>query len=320
LRKALKKLEILVVQDSFMSDTALVADVVFGASTWSEKEGCYTNSERRCNYAQKAVEPLGDSKSDLDIVLEFSKYFEDKHELLFSDIKTPKDVFEEMKRVSKGRLCDYSGMDYEKIMNLGGIQWPCNDEYPNGKKRLYTDEMRCNSANGKANLIVADWIPLSEDISKGYPIMLNTGRTVEQFHTRTKTGTIGILDALAPEAWIDISPLDAKKLIVSSGDRISISSNRGVVDNLVVKITQTVREGSVFIPFHYNTQLINNVTLAEFDPKSFEPNYKQCAIQLHSSKKPHGIELKEVEISGYLEGVKVYVDEEIEIKEVERVG
>ena len=110
LRKALKKLDILVVQDAFMSDTAQIADVVFAAATWSEKEGCYTNSERRCNYAKKAVEPLGNSKADFDIIKAFSKYFGDKHDLLFRDLNTPKEVFEEIKRVSKGQLCDYSEM------------------------------------------------------------------------------------------------------------------------------------------------------------------------------------------------------------------
>ncbi|MDQ7046983.1 MAG: molybdopterin-dependent oxidoreductase [Sulfurovum sp.] len=197
LREALKKLDILVVQDSFMSDTAQVADVVFAAATWSEKEGCYTNSERRCNYAKKAVEPLGDSKADLDIVLEFSEYFEDKHALLFKDFKTPRDVFDEIKRVSKGQLCDYSEMSYEKIEQLGGIQWPCNEKSPEGTKRLYSPDMPCKTANGKANLLPVDWKPLTEMACAGLPIILNTGRTVEQFHTRTKTGTIGILDTLS---------------------------------------------------------------------------------------------------------------------------
>jgi len=139
--------------------------------------------------------------------------------------------------------------------------------------------------------------------------MLNTGRTVEQFHTRTKTGTIGILDNLAPEAWVDINPKDATKLKVQSGDRIAISGNRGRVEDVIVKVSETVREGNVFVPFHFNEQLINAVTIPEFDPKSFEPNYKQCAVQLHSEAVPEGIAYEEVEISGYLEGVKVYEEE-----------
>ncbi len=314
LREALKKLDILVVQDAFMSDTAQIADVVFAAATWSEKEGCYTNSERRCNLAKKAVEPLGDSKADLDIVLEFSEYFEDKHELLFKDLKTPRDVFNEIKRVSKGQLCDYSAMSYEKIEQLGGIQWPCNDKAPKGTKRLYSDDMSCKTADGKANLLPVDWQPLSEMACAGLPLILNTGRTVEQFHTRTKTGTIGILDALAPEAWVDLSPKDALKLQVKSGDRIALSGTRGRVEDVIVKVSETVREGNVFVPFHFNEQLINNITIPEFDPKSFEPNYKQCAVQLHSEAVPEGIVYEEVEISGYLEGVKVY-EEEVFIKE-----
>jgi assimilatory nitrate reductase catalytic subunit len=154
-----------------------------------------------------------------------------------------------------------------------------------------------------------EWKPLSEMACAGLPLILNTGRTVEQFHSRTKTGTIGILDALAPEAWVDITPKDALKLQVKSGDRISLSGTRGKVDDVIVKVSQTIGEGSVFVPFHFNEQLINNITIPEFDPKSFEPNYKQCAVQLHSEAVPEGIVYEEVEISGYLEGVKVYADD-----------
>ena len=169
--------------------------------------------------------------------------------------------------------------------------------------------MPCKTSDGKANLLPVTWIPLSEMACKGLPLILNTGRTVEQFHTRTKTGTIGILDALAPEAWVDLNPKDAYKLQVKSGERIAISGTRGRVEDVIVKISQTVKEGNVFVPFHFNEQLINRITLAEFDPKSFEPNYKQCAIQLHSQAVPQGIIYEEIEISGYLEGVKVYKEE-----------
>ena len=301
LRSALEKLDLLVVQDAFLSDTAEVADVVFAAATWSEKEGCYTNSERRCNYAKKAVEPLGKSKSDLDIVIEFSKYFEGKYDLIFKNMNTPREVFEEMKKISRGRLCDYSGMSYELIEELGGIQWPCNEKAPGGTKRLYSEEMPCVTPDGKAQLLPLDWKPLSELACEGLPLILNTGRTVEQFHTRTKTGTIGILDALAPEAWVDLSRADAAKLEVESGDRIAISGRRGRVENVIVKVSETVREGSIFVPFHFNEQLINAVTIPEFDPKSFEPNYKQCAVQLHSEAVPEGIRYPEREVTGLIE-------------------
>ncbi|MCF6200887.1 MAG: nitrate reductase [Hydrogenimonas sp.] len=300
LRSALKKLDILVVQDSFMSDTAKEADVLFGAATWSEKTGVYTNSERRCNLAKKSVPNYKNSKSDFEIVVEFSRYFEGKYDLLFNGWSGPEDAFEEWKRVSRGRLCDYSGMSYEKIEKLGGIQWPCNDEHPEGTPRLYYEGMPTPNVEERPKFVFSEWQPLQEDVCSSFPMVLNTGRTVEQFHTRTKTGTIKILEDLAPEAWVELSQKDAKKLKVKSGDRISLSSARGRVDNVVVKVTEAVREGTVFVPFHFNAQLVNRLTQSLFDPKSFEPNYKQTAIQLHSKAVPEGIVLKEDEIAGAL--------------------
>lgn len=304
LRKTLAKLDLLVVQDAFMSDTAELADVVFSAATWGEKEGTYTNSERRCNRANKAVEPLGDTKSDFDIVLDFSKYFDGMNELLYPKWKKPLDAFNEMKILSEGQLCDYSGITYELLEEHGGIQWPCNKERPLGTTRLYTPDIAFRTKDEKAKLICADWFPMAEPISPEFPALLNTGRTVEQWHTRTKTRSIDILNDLAPESWIDINPSDAVKLKVKSGDRMAISSVRGRVEDVMVRVTQAVREGNIFVPFHYNTQLVNALTNDSFCPKSGEPNFKQTAIQLHSSEVPDGLEFKETEISGEIEHIK----------------
>ncbi len=308
LRKALAKLDILVVQDAFMSDTAAIADVVFAGATWGEKEGTYTNSERRVNRANKAVEPAGNSKSDFDIFLEFSGYFDGIKELLYPNWTKPLDAFNEWKKVSKGRLCDYSAITYELLEEHSGIQWPCTEDRPLGTKRLYSKEMDFTTADKKANLIAAHWIPIKEAISEKFPLSLNTGRTVEQWHTRTKTKSIDILNELAPEAWVDINPRDAKALHVKSGDRISISSQRGRVEDVVVKVTQTVREGSIFIPFHFNTQLVNQLTQSEFCPKSGEPNYKQTSVQLHSQEVPDGLKLQKDEIRGEIEHQKSEVE------------
>ncbi len=293
LRDALNKLDLLIVQDAFKSETVEIADVVFSAATWSEKEGTYTNSERRCNIAKKANEPLGFTKSDFNIVLEFSKYFENKNELLFKNWTKPEDAFNEWKKVSAGRLCDYSGMKYDLIEKHGGIQWPCNETFPLGKDRLYDEKMLCNTKDGKANLLVVNWEPLVEESSKEYPFILNTGRTVEQWHTRTKTKTINILNDLAPEAWVEINPKDATLLRVKNHERVHISSKRGEIKDILVKVISTVKQGSIFVPFHYNEQLINSITIDDFDAKSFEPNYKQCAVQIHSDKVPQGIQFEE---------------------------
>ena len=319
LRKTLAKLDLLVVQDAFMSDTAEIADVVFSAATWGEKEGTYTNSERRCNRANKAVEPLGDTKSDFDIVVEFSKYFEGVNELLFPEWKTPLDAFNEFKRVSKGQLCDYSGMSYELIEEHCGLQWPCNEQRPLGTKRLYSPDIPFRTKDKKANLLCLDWFAMAEPISSEFPAILNTGRTVEQWHTRTKTRSIEILDNLAPESWIDINPKDATALKVKSGDRMAISSARGRVEDVMVRVTQRVAPGTIFVPFHYNTQLVNTLTNDSFCPKSGEPNFKQTAIQLHSSEVPDGLVLQEQEISAEIEHIKSAF-EGIKLKEKESVS
>ncbi len=298
LRKTFAKLDMLVVQDAFLSDTAEVADVVFSAATWGEKEGVYTNSERRCNRTNKAVEPLGDSKSDFDIVLEFSKYFPGVHEMLFPSWTKPEDAFTEWKKVSKGQLCDYSGITYDLLEKEGGIQWPCNEERPLGTKRLYSPDIPFRTADQKAKFICGDWFPMAEAISGEFPVILNTGRTVEQWHTRTKTKTIAILNDLAPEAWVDVSPKDALKLKVKSGDRMSLSSARGRIEDVIVRVTGSVREGNVFVPFHFNEQLINTLTNESFCPKSGEPNFKQTAIQLHSKEVPDGLVMETTKISG----------------------
>ena len=319
LRKALDKLEILVVQDAFKSETALAADVVFSAATWSEKEGTYTNSERRCNYAKQAVKPAGITKSDFNIIIEFSKYFEGVHNKLFKNFHQPRDAFNEWKKLSRGRLCDYTGMTYEKIEKVGGIQWPCNKQHPNGTARLYDENMPCPTSDGKANLLPLDWQPLVENESTAFPLILNTGRTVEQWHTRTKTKSISILNDLAPEAWIEINPTNAKELEVKSGDRMAISSRRGRVENILVKESEMIRPGTIFVPFHFNEQLINKLTLADFDAKSFEPNFKQCAVQLHSQKVPQGIQYKEKEVAGSLENVVIKNEQYATIAHKDRV-
>ena len=311
LRKALKKLDLLVVQDAFMSETAEIADVIFSAATWGEKDGSYTNSERRINRAKKAVEPPAESKSDFDVIVNFSEYFEGMKQTLYSEWNTSEDAFNEWKKVSEGRLCDYSNITYEQIEETG-VQW--------GGTRLYTKEASFATDNGRANFICADWIPLNVNSPKDFPLILNTGRTVEQWHTRTKTKSIDILNSAAPEAWVEINPKDANALEVKSGDRLNISSQRGMVEQVVVKVTQTIAPGTAFVPFHFSSELINTLTPSLFCPKSGEPNYKQTAIQLHSKRVPLGIEYSEIQSAGEIaldEAKLIYTKtEEIEINNI----
>ena len=147
--------------------------------------------------------------------------------------------------------------------------------------RLYTD-LRFNRPDERAALRRVTRQPLREAPSPQSPLLLNTGRTVEHWHTRTKTGRIPILEGLAPEAWLEIHPEDAHELGVRSGDLVRVSSARGAVDGLRARVTAVVRPGEVFIPFHWDERCANRLTSGEFDPISREPNYKQCSVRVEA--------------------------------------
>jgi len=279
---ALSRLELLVVQDGFETPTTAIADVVLPAAIWGEKDGTYTNSERRVSRVRAAVAPPGDARPDFDVFLAVAERWGCRDEL-FRGGQGPADAFEEWRVVSAGRPCDYSGITYDRIDAVGGVQWPCPSDDPAvplaGTPRLYTDR-RFNRPDERAALRSVTRQPLQQAPGREYPLLLNTGRTVEHWHTRTKTGRIPILEGLAPEAWLEIHPDDARTVGVRSGDLVRVTSSRGAVDRLRARVTQIVRPGEVFIPFHWDERCANRLTTDECDPISREPNYKQCAVRV----------------------------------------
>jgi assimilatory nitrate reductase catalytic subunit len=282
LEQALASLEFLVVQDGFHpTPTSERADLVLPAAIWGEKDGTYTNSERRVSKVNRAVDPPGDARADFDIFLDVAAELGCRDEL-FPGWTSSSDAFDEWKRVSKGRLCDYSGMSHEAVERAGGLQWPCPDgegEGPAVTRRLYTDGT-FPTADGRARLIATEWEPFPEQPRPAYPLILNTGRTVEHWHTRTKTGAVPILHWLSPSAWVEINPRDARQLGVRPSDRVDVVSQRGRIRNLRVRLTETVAPGQIFVPFHWADFNANQVTQSAFDPISREPNYKQCAVRV----------------------------------------
>ena len=201
---------------------------------------------------------------------------------LFPGWSQPSDAFEEWKKVSSGRLCDYSGLSYELLEKQGGVQWPfgkTGQRAPGESFSLYQDGV-FQTDNGRAKLwtIENDAPPESPDAE--YPFWLNTGRTVEHWHTRTKTGQIPLLNRLSPEAWVEINARDAVRLKIQHGDYVRIVSRRGAIERVVVRVTETVAPGQIFIPFHYAEANANNLTLNICDPYSREPNYKQAAVRI----------------------------------------
>ncbi len=283
LGQALERLEFLVVQDGFHpTPTSERASLVLPAAIWGEKEGTYTNSERRVSKVNQAVEPAGEAISDFNIFLRVAQKL-GLRDRLFPGWTQPEHAFEEWRRISRGRLCDYSGISYLLLEKHGSVQWP----FPEGSdpavtSRLYGDG-RFATEDGKAKLLGSDWQPFPEQPNHEYPLVLNTGRTVEHWHTRTKTGQVEILEQMSPRAWLEMNPRDARAHGFEPHDRVDVVSRRGRVSKVELRITAIVAPGQVFLPFHYAEYNSNQLTQSAYDPISREPNYKQCAVRVERS-------------------------------------
>lgn len=285
LRKALSQLELLVVQDGYHpTPTTELAHIMLPAAIWGEKEGTYTNSERRVSKANAAVKPPGEAKPDFDIFLALAEKLGVKDEL-FPGWTRPQDAFDEWRKVSRGRLCDYSAMTYEQLAEHS-IQWPYSLDVPRDPKayvRLYqTGDFRHEDGKAKFWVVKSERPP--EEPDPEYPFLLNTGRTVEHWHTRTKTSRVPILERAAPDAWLEINPKDAERLGVQNHDWLCVESRRGRVDRVRARVTSIVAPGQVFMPFHFAETNANNLTIDACCPISREPNYKQAAVKVQRAK------------------------------------
>ena len=311
---------LLVVQDIFLSETAQLADVVLPAATWGEKTGTFTNSDRTVHLSEKAVDPPGAARPDLDIFLDYARRLDlrnaDGAPLL--PWRTPEEVFEQWKRCSAGRPCDYSGIGYAMLRDRGGIQWPCTEDSPDGTERLYSDgrfrarpddcenygrdlitgapleptEYRAMNPEGRAIIKAAQYLPLHEPPCEQYPYALITGRTVYHFHTRTKTGRVPQLQEAAPEVWVEMAAADVRREGWTEGDLVRVRTVRGhVAARLRIS---GIRPGVVFLPFHYgywdgpggnrpkgtDGTAANELTPTEWDPASKQPLFKSGAAAL----------------------------------------
>ncbi len=285
LKHALSNLDFLVVQDGFHpTPTTELADLILPAAIWGEKEGTYTNSERRVSKVNAAVAPPGEARTDFDIFMAIAERLECRDEL-FPGWRGPRDAFDEWRRVSAGRLCDYSGISYELLEDCGGVQWPFPDDAQSeasAVRRLYCNG-RFETEDERACLLPTAWELFPEQPSSEFPLILNTGRTVEHWHTRTKTGAISILQRMSPRAWLEMNPRDAGQLNLHAHDRVDVISARGRVSKVELRITEIVAPGQVFLPFHFAETNANQITQSAFDPLSREPNFKQCAVRVERS-------------------------------------
>ncbi len=276
IRKTLEKLDFMVVQDAYADvETNEYSHVYLPAAIWAEKEGVFTNTERRVNLIRNVAPPFGESKPDFWIFNEMAKRLAPQGKINFPE--TTEGAFEEMKQLSKGRMLDISGMSYDKIEQQRGLQWPCKEGEDMGEQRLYTNG-EFKHPSGKAKLIPLPFIDNNERPDSEYPFWLNTGRVVEHFHTRTRTGKVGNQNKFSPTPYMEINPDAAKELGIEHGSYVRIVSRRGDAV-LLAQCTQRVAKDAVFVPFHFH-DCVNRVSLGLLDPHSRQPAYKQCAIRI----------------------------------------
>ena len=278
IRKNLEKLEFCVVQDSYVdAESNQYANVYFPAGVWAEKTGCFTNTERRVNITRQVQKPFANSKPDLWIFNQLAKRWKQSEIMNFP--ARAEEVFDEMKQLSKGqgRMLDISGMSYDKIELARGLQWPMREGDPKGAERLYTDG-RFQFPDGKARLLALAYKENNERPDNEYPFWLNSGRVVEHFHTRTKTGKVGNCNKFSPTPYMEMNPDAAESLGVEHMQYVRLVSKRG--DAVVmVQLTQRVPANMVFIPFHFYN-CVNRLSLGLLDPYSRQPAYKQCAVRI----------------------------------------
>jgi anaerobic selenocysteine-containing dehydrogenase len=316
IRQILSRRELLVVvQDLFLTETAEFADVVLPAATWGEKTGTFTSVDRTVHLSDKGVDPPGEARADLDIFLDYARRMDlrDKDGEPLIKWTDAESAFEAWKACSKGRPCDYTHLSYALLRENNGQQW--------GGERLYTDavfntgpdyaetyghdlktgaaftqdEYKAKQPGGRAFLHAADYEPSPEVTGTEYPLLLTTGRTVYQFHTRTKTGRAPQLHAAAPDVWVELSCADAAALDVREGDWVRVQSPRGAMEGRAR--VSGVRDGVVFVPFHYGSwdrpdgapsRMANEMTITAWDPVSKQPIFKVAAVRVSKLRDSDG--------------------------------
>jgi assimilatory nitrate reductase catalytic subunit len=278
IRKTFEKLEFCVVQDSYQDvETTQYAHVFLPGAVWAEKEGCFTNTERRVNITRAVVPAYANSKPDHWIFSQLAKRWEQGSKMNFPESSA--EIFDEMKHLSKGddRMLDISGMTHALIEQKRGIQWPMREGDSTGTARLYSDG-RFQFPDGKARLLSMPYIENNEVPDPDYPFWLNSGRVVEHFHTRTKTGKVGNCNKFSPTPYMEMNPDAALEQGVEHMSYVRLVSRRG--DAVVLaQLTQRVPRNMVFIPFHFH-DCINRLSLGLLDPYSRQPAFKQSSVRI----------------------------------------
>jgi predicted molibdopterin-dependent oxidoreductase YjgC len=248
-----------------MTETAQLADVVLPSACFAEKDGTFTNTERRVQRIRKAVDAPGDARNDWQILCDIATRM--GYAMAYD---ASQDIMAEMATVTPS----YAGISFDRI-EVEGIHWPCPSVDHPGTPILHTQQF----TRGKGLFHSIEFIPPAEKTDDDYPLYLTTGRVLYQYHTGTMTRRTAGLNERAPENFIEISPDDAQKYALTDGVRVTITSRRGEV-GAVVKISKMAAAGTIFMPFHFAEAAANKLTNAALDPVSKIPEYKVCAVKL----------------------------------------
>jgi predicted molibdopterin-dependent oxidoreductase YjgC len=263
-----RSLEFLAVQDLFLTETARYADVVLPGASFAEKDGTYVNTERRIQLAKKAVNPPGDARGDLEIIIELSNRIG-----LPTHFASAAEVMEEIARVTPS----WRGVSHARLDGGAGLQYPVPDANHPGTSFLFDDTFP--TPDGKATFYPVEFLPPAELPDEEYPFILNTGRQMYHWHTGTMTRRSFALDARESTPTVELNPADATDLGVNDGDTIAISSRRGRI-TIAVRISGRVARHQVFVPMHYREAAANLLTNPALDPYAGIPEFKVCAVKL----------------------------------------
>jgi formate dehydrogenase alpha subunit len=264
-QNALGKLDLLIVQDIFLTPTARIADVVLPGTSFAEKDGTFSNTERRVLLVREAIQPKGDSRPDWQIIQDLSnKYGYPMH------YDSPEDVFQEIRSLTPS----YAGITYPRLAEKG-IQWPCPTEDHPGTQFLHKDRF----SRGKGAFTPIDFKPPAEVVDNEYPMWLTTGRSFVHYHTGTMTRVSPSLHHELEEGFVEINPRDARKMNIQDGERVKVTSRRGSIQ-IKARVRDTIHRGVVFIPFHFVESAANMLTNPAADPIAKIPEYKACAVKV----------------------------------------
>ncbi len=274
-REKLEQLDFLVVGDFFLSETAQLADIVLPMAQWAEEEGTMTNLEGRVLLRKRAFDAPADVRSEIEVLCDLAQRL---GKGAYFNFASARQIFDELRRASAGGKADYSGITYEKIEAQQGIFWPCPAEDHPGTPRLFQQSFP--TPTGRARFSVTRHQAAGEEPDATYPLYLTTGRVLAHYQSGTQTRRVERLQDMASEPFAEMHPTTARQYRLENGDTVELTTRRGTAI-CKLKVTPTIREDTVFVPFHWsNLQSVNRLTNPALDPISRMPEFKVCAVRV----------------------------------------